>query len=65
MTHSKYLAIVLDQHFLWDQYLNMLKQKLNRTSGLLAKARYYLFFPLLRCQRNKACEINCKVFGKL
>ena len=30
----------------WDQHLKMLKQKLSRTNGLLAKTRYYLLLNL-------------------
>ena len=38
----------MDQHLSWDQHLKMLKQKLSRANGLLAKVRYYLSPKLLR-----------------
>ena len=30
----------MDQHLSWDQHLKMLKQKLSRANGLLAKVCY-------------------------
>ena len=36
-THTKYI-----QHLSWNQHLKMLKQKLSRPNGLLAKTRYYV-----------------------
>ena len=41
-THTRYLGIIVDEHFSWNQHLKMLKKKLSRANGLLAKARYYL-----------------------
>ena len=48
ITHTRYLGILRDQHLSWDQHLKMLKQKLSRANGLLAKVRYYLSPKLLR-----------------
>ena len=45
-THTKYLDILPDQHLSWDQHLKILKQKLSRANGLLAKARYDLLANL-------------------
>ena len=39
-THTRYLGILVDHHLSWDQHLKMLKPKLNRANGLLAKVRY-------------------------
>ena len=47
-THTRYLGILMDQHLSWDQYLKMLKEKLSRANGLLAKVCYYLSPKLLR-----------------
>ena len=38
----------MDQHLSWDQHLEMLKQKLIRSNGLLAKVRYFLSLKLLK-----------------
>ena len=38
----------MDQNLSWDQHLKMLKQKLSRANGLLAKVCYYLSPNLLR-----------------
>ena len=45
-THNKYLGILLDQHLSWDQHLKIVKQKLSRANGPLAKARYDLLANL-------------------
>ena len=47
-THTRYLGIIADQHFSWNQHLKILKKKLSRANGLLAKARQYLLPNLLR-----------------
>ena len=47
-THTRYSGITADKHFSWNQHLKMLKNKLSRANGLLAKAQYYLSPNLLR-----------------
>ena len=67
-THTKYLGIILDQHFLWDQHLKMLKKKLSRANGLLAKARYYTSTNLLRTLYFAIFESHlrygCQIWGQ-
>ena len=40
-THTRYLAIFMDQHLSWHQHLKMLKQNLSRANGLLSKVITY------------------------
>ena len=35
--HTKYLGVILDEHLSFNEHMNTLKQKLNRTNGILAK----------------------------
>ena len=37
---TKYLGVILDEHLLFNEYMNTLKQKFNRANGILAKLRY-------------------------
>ena len=66
-THTKYLGILMDEHLSWDQHLKMLKQKLSRANGLLAKARYYLSPNLLRTLYFSIFESHlrygCQIWG--
>ena len=41
-TCTKYLGVLLDEHLLFKDQVNTLKQKLNRANGILAKLRYHL-----------------------
>ena len=45
---TKYLGIHLDEHLTWNFQLKQIKTKLSRSSGLLAKLRYYVITDLLR-----------------
>ena len=47
-THTRYLGIIVDEQFSWNQHLKMLKKKLSRANRLSAKPRYYLSPDLLR-----------------
>ena len=40
--HTRYLCIIVDKHFSWNQHLKVLKKKLSTANGLLAKTRYIL-----------------------
>ena len=40
--NTKYLGVLLDEHLLFKYHINMLKQKLNRANGVLAKLRHHL-----------------------
>ena len=35
--HKKYLVVILDEYLSFNEYLNTLKQKLNRANDILAK----------------------------
>ena len=67
-THTRYLGILMDQHLSWDQHLKMLKQKLSRAYGLLAKVRYYLSLKLLRTLYFSIFESHlrygCQIWGQ-
>ena len=67
-THTRYLGILMDQHLSWDQHLKMLKQKLSRANGLLAKVRYYLSPKLLRTLYFSIFESHlrygCQIWGQ-
>ena len=47
-TCTKYLGVLLDEHFLLKDHINNLKQKLNRANGILAKLRHHLPFDILK-----------------
>ena len=40
-TKTKYLGLVLDEHLTWSPHINILKKKLSRANGLLAKIQYF------------------------
>ena len=67
-TQTRYLGILMDQHPSWDQHLKMLKQKLSRANGLLAKVRYYLSPKLLRTLYFSIFESHlrygCQIWGQ-
>ena len=44
---TKYLGIYLDKHLTWNFQISKTKSKLSRSSGLLAKLRYYVKSNLL------------------
>ena len=39
---TKYLGVIIDEHVSFKEYMNTLKQKLNRANGIVAKLRYYV-----------------------
>ena len=45
---TKYLGVYLDQNLSWEHHMKQLKTKLSRSSGLLAKLRYYMSDDLLK-----------------
>ena len=66
ITHtSHYLEVILDEHLLFNEYMNILKQKLNRANGILAKLRYYIsadiaktiYYALFESHMRYACQI--------
>ena len=44
----KYLGIILDEHLNWETHVNILKSKLNRATGMLAKIRHYVSLETLK-----------------
>ena len=38
--HTKYLGVILEEHLSFNEYMSILKQKVNRANGILAKPRY-------------------------
>ena len=44
---TKYLGVIIDEHLSFNEYMNTLKQKINRANGILAKLRYYLTADVL------------------
>ena len=47
-TYTKYLGVLLDEHLFFKDLINTLKQKLNRTNGILAKLRHHLPSDILK-----------------
>ena len=47
-THSKYLGVILDESLIFYAQLNIIKYKLNRANGILAKLRHYVTIDLLK-----------------
>ena len=45
---TKYLGVIIDEHLSFNEYMNTLKQKLNRANGILAKLRYYVTAEVLK-----------------
>ena len=45
---TKYLGIIIDEHLTFKEYMTQLRQKLNRTNGLLAKLRHQVSSSLLK-----------------
>ena len=45
---TKYLGVLLDEHLLFKDQINTLKQKLNRANGILAKLRHHLPSDILK-----------------
>ena len=64
-THTRHLGILMDQYLSWDQHLKMLKQKLSRANGLLAKLCYLLspkylktlYFSIFEWYLRYGCQI--------
>ena len=45
---TKYLGVIIDENLSFNEYMNTLKQKLNRANGILAKLRYYVTADVLK-----------------
>ena len=62
---AKYLGVLLDEHLLFQDHINSLKQKLNRENGILAKLRHCLpsnilktvYYSLFDTHLRYACQV--------
>ena len=45
---TKLLGVIIEEHLSFNEYMNTLKQKLNRANGILAKLRYYVTADVLK-----------------
>ena len=67
-TCTKYLGVLIDNHLLFKDQINFLKQKLNRANGILAKLRHHLPSVILRtvycCLFDTHLRYACQVWGQ-
>ena len=64
-TCTKYLGVLIDEHLLFKDHINFLKQKLNRANGILAKLRHNLssgtirtvYYSPLDTHQRYACQV--------
>ena len=46
---------IIDEHLSFKEYMNTLKQKLNRANVIVAKLRYYVTADVLPPPKKKKC----------
>ena len=67
-TCTKYLGVLLDEHLLFKDQINTLKQKLNRANGILAKLRHHLPSDILKTVYYSLFDTHlryaCQVWGQ-
>ena len=67
-TCTKYLGVLLDEHFLFKDHINTLKQKLNRANSILAKLRHHLLSDILKTVYYSLFDTHlrhaCQVWGQ-
>ena len=67
-TCTKYLGVLLDEHLLFKDHINTLKQKLNRANGILAKLRHHLPSDILKTVHYSLFDTHlryaCQVWGQ-
>ena len=64
-TCTKYLGVLLDEHLLFKDHINTLKQKLKRANGILAKLRHHfhsdipktVYYSLFDTNLRYACQV--------
>ena len=69
---TKYFGVIIDEHLSFNEYVNTLKQKLNRANGILAKLRYYvtddvlktIYYAFFDSHLKYACHIRGQVQSK-
>ena len=64
-THTRYLGIIVDEHFSWNQNLKMQKKKLSRANGPSAKAQYYPSPKFLRTLYFAIFESHFRYGGQM
>ena len=66
---TKYLGVIIDEHLSFNEYMNTLKQKLNRANGILAKLRYYVTADVLKTTYyaffDSHMKYACHIWGKV
>ena len=67
-TCIKYLGVLIDEHLLFKDHINFLKQKLNRANGILAKLRHHLPSDILKTVYYSLFDTHlryaCQVWGQ-
>ena len=65
---TKYLGVLLDEHLLFKDHINTLKQKSNRANGILAKLRHHLPSDMLKTVYYSLFDTHlcyaCQVWGQ-
>ena len=67
-TCTKYLGVLRDEHLLFKDHLNFLKQKLNRPNGIVAKLGHHLPSDILKTVYYSLFDTHlryaCQVWGQ-
>ena len=69
---TKYLGVMIDEYLPFNEYMNTLKQKINRANGILAKLRYFvtadvlktIYYAFFDSHMKHACHIWGQVQSK-
>ena len=66
--NAKYLGLIIDESLIWKKHYDILRSKLERSIGLLAKLRYYVSANLLRTVYfaifDSYLHYGCQVWGQ-
>ena len=67
-TCTKYVGVLIDKHLLFKDHIKILKQKLNRANGILAKLRHHLPSDILKTVYYSLFDTHlryaCQVWGQ-
>ena len=47
VVETKFLRVIIDQHLSWKSHISFVSEKISKTVGIIAKARFYLSSKLL------------------
>ena len=65
---TKYLGVLIDEHLLFKDHINFLKQKLNRANGILSELRHHLPSDILKTVYYSLFDTHlrykCQVWGQ-